>query len=262
MKAQNPAALCEIALVPVRSQPYESAEMLTQLLFGECFEMLEDTGPWVRIRNISDEYEGWVDAKVVRAIDEKRLALLEKEEILVQPHPIIHADNYQGHHLILPAGAQLTGVKGKSFRHGDMIFRTEVELAIADKGNRASIVETALSFQGAPYLWGGKSILGMDCSGLVQLVFSIHGIALPRDSRQQVNAGNRLESLDDLAPGDLCFFDHENDIISHAGIYIGQNRIIHSSGSVRVDILDEKGIYDESVKKYIHRFRQAKNVVD
>ncbi len=118
-----------------------------------------------------------------------------------------------------------------------------------------SKAETAARFLNCPYIWGGRIPSGIDCSGLTQLVYKIHGIAIPRDSWQQSEAGTVVSFLEEAENGDLLFFDNDKGKISHVGILMAQGLVIHASGRVRIDRLDHQGIYRDDLKRYTHKLR-------
>ena len=113
----------------------------------------------------------------------------------------------------------------------------------------------------SPYLWGGRSPFGIDCSGFTQMVFKLNGIKLPRDAYEQAEIGKTLNFIEETQKGDLAFFDNEEGKIIHTGIIIDKNKIIHSSGKVRIDNLDHYGIFNAETGKYSHNLRLIKKVV-
>ncbi|HNC29596.1 MAG TPA: C40 family peptidase, partial [Cyclobacteriaceae bacterium] len=112
----------------------------------------------------------------------------------------------------------------------------------------------------APYLWGGKSPFGIDCSGFVQMVFKINGYKLQRDSAQQAKQGKNV-SFQDMLPGDLMFFKNKENQIVHVGIFMGDEKIIHASGKVRIDHVNEEGILHMESRVYTHSFSLARRIL-
>jgi gamma-D-glutamyl-L-lysine dipeptidyl-peptidase len=132
---------------------------------------------------------------------------------------------------------------------------------------RADLLEFYLHpFMGAPYLWGGRTPSGVDCSGLIQMLYILMGIYLPRDASQQVLEGDAVELLDLCEPGDLAFFENEEGRIVHVGLILTRNddgdlRIAHASGRVRIDRLDHQGIFDQEAGSYSHKLRTIRRVL-
>ena len=121
--------------------------------------------------------------------------------------------------------------------------------------------EIAQSLLNVPYQWGGRSPMGMDCSGFTQVVFKILGKKLLRDAWQQAEQGVLVNFIEEIQPGDLVFFDNEEGRIIHVGIALANHKIIHASGCVRIDNLDHHGIYNTETRKYSHNLRIIKRVL-
>jgi hypothetical protein len=248
-------------LIAVRSNPSERAELVTQLLFGETFAIDEVTGNWARITNNADNYEGWIDKKLITYLteDEFNYWNLTPHFITVDPFATIMATepNIIKH---LVAGSHLpinNHIKSFSISGINYNFPTNIEVFEEKRKNPTAI---AKQFLNAPYLWGGKSILGIDCSGLVQLTYSIAGINLPRDASKQIVLGEAINFTNEVKPGDLAFFDNEMGDIVHVGLMINTHEIIHASGFVRIDPIDHQGIFNHETKKYSHKLRIIKRI--
>lgn len=244
------------SIVPMRREPKESSEMVSQLLFGEYGHVLESRDSFVCIKNHFDAYVGWVDAKMVLQISLEEYNSLIHNSIYRVCAPCVEAWNDSGNSILrLPAGAILPffdPVEG-TFGFGDN-FRYRVlpeYVNQASKGDPANIVSTARLFLNAPYLWGGKNIFGIDCSGLVQVASSVNGYLLPRDANQQVDSGQSISQLMDAMPGDLAFFE-KNGKVTHVGILISSETIIHASGHVKIEKIDDNGIFSSVLDLYTH----------
>ena len=253
-----------IAFIPVRQDPEEQSEQITQLLFGELCEIRDDKENWYFIRAAIDGYEGWIDQKMISLIDEKVFNKILQSDPLVISEPFSSVtEGDSGSIKIIPSGSAVYQFQEKdySFINGNSKYRFVQQPSPVDTSSLTdSIEETAASFINTPYLWGGKSTFGCDCSGLVQTIFRIYGINIPRDAAEQVNSGDTVPFLNDARPGDLAFFDNSEGEITHAGILLDQKRIIHASGWVRIDPIDQEGIYNRELGRYTHNLRTIKKV--
>lgn len=249
------------AVLPVRAKASEASEMVTQLLFGEYCKVVGEDGTFLEIENHFDGYKGWVDKKMLTLISEEEYLELETEPIFRTIQPISDVFCLTNKTIYrLSAGSLLPhySASNSTFEVGGLAFQIHPSfITYLPESNPAGIVPTAMMFLNTPYLWGGKHTLGIDCSGLVQVVFSMNGYTLPRDASQQVEVGEDI-SLEESTAGDLMFFQ-KNDKITHVGFYLGEGRIIHASGSVKIETVDAKGIL--SVKgEYTHSLVRVKTL--
>lgn len=226
--------ICKFPLVACRREASEKSEMITQLLYGEIYEIMEDKPSWIKIKNLRDDYESWIDRKLHTPCNEN----LKSNFIAFEPmNKVIEG----GNQMMVPGASMIYSNDNPSKNNDDLI-------------------KSALKFLGAPYLWGGKSIWGVDCSGFVQVVFQIHGINLSRDAYQQAELGEAIEFNDMIEAGDLAFFSKDNEPISHVGICLNKEQIIHASGKVRIDKLDHHGIFNVDNQSYSHNLRIVKRI--
>ncbi|MEO6883663.1 MAG: C40 family peptidase [Bacteroidia bacterium] len=253
--------ICTLSIVPCRKEPAHRSEMVTQLLFGEHFSILEKKNSWCRIKIAHDAYECWVEQKQITEISEKSFLLLNKTPAnfaldLVQ---IVSAQNPE---MLFPIviGSILPSLKNKDFSIEKNKFSYEGQAKKIIKFSKNSIVENAYLFLNTPYLWGGRSPFGIDCSGFTQIVYRLSGMNLQRDAHQQATQGETLNFVEEAESGDLAFFDNEDGKIIHVGIVLPENKIIHASGKVRVDTLDHYGIFNVAEKKYSHTLRLLKRM--
>ena len=151
--------------------------------------------------------------------------------------------------------------ESNSFKIGDNLYKTQEDFDNRYLTTKDSIPDTAMRFINSPYIWGGRLPSGIDCSGLTQLVYKIHGIAIPRDSWNQAEAGKTVDFIDSTEPGDLVFFDNERGRISHVGMILSRGLVIHASGRVRIDRIDHQGIYKPEKKGYSHKLRLIRRIL-
>lgn len=253
-----------LSQIPLRETISHASEMVSQLLFGETFTVLEKYTHWLRIRTDADGYEAWVDSKQIQLLPKERHQLWvsdAKAAFTLNPYNRIQRTNDLSQFPI-GMGCRLPALENGIFQTPDTGFSTQDSLMTAEQRQTASVTErreallkSAAQWLNTPYLWGGKSIFGTDCSGFTQTLYRIYGIQLPRDAKDQAGAGEAVNFLDEAKPADLLFFDNENEQIVHVGIYMGNNRIIHASGMVRIDTIDHQGIYRQDTKNYSHKLR-------
>ena len=229
---------CSVSVSPIRAEVSEKSEMTSQILYGETCEIIKTEGLYSKIKMDFDGYEGWVNSSV-----------LKKENSEISKHLV--TKNYGV--FDLPEGRNLLSLGS------EVAFETE---NFVDNNNiRESLVGSAKKFINVPYLWGGRSYFGIDCSALVQLVYKIHGIALPRDADKQAELGEARDFVEESEPGDLAFFEDETGFISHVGLVLSPFELIHASGKVRIDSLDFSGIYNAEKNKHTHKLRMVKTVI-
>jgi cell wall-associated NlpC family hydrolase len=152
-------------------------------------------------------------------------------------------------------GSSLAFLKGTTCHIGEDRFEI-----IGEIGETENIAVAATSFLNTPYLWGGRTHFGIDCSGFTQAVFKLQGINLLRDASQQVDQGYAINLLQETKLGDLAFFENQEGNIVHVGILLNNEKIIHASGRVKIDFIDEKGIFSEELKRYTHKLKAIKRM--
>ena len=250
--------ICNLAIIPLRMEPNDRSEIVSQVLFGEHFEVLEQLKQWSKIKLQFDAYEGWVDTKQFQAIAEQDFNQLSNEEIVLNGDLIDYISAANNFLLPIPLGASLTLLNNKGINLSKYDFEGTRISGIKPK---SKIIKTAFMYLNAPYLWGGKSPFGIDCSGFTQMVYKLNGYKLFRDASQQSKQGDALSFIEESEPGDLAFFDNEEGNIIHVGIIMEDNYIIHASGKVRIDRLDHLGIYNAETNRHTHKLRVIKKVI-
>ena len=253
--------ICNLSVVPVRKEPADRSEMVNQLLFGEHFEVLERKKQWTRIRTTHDDYTGWIDTKQFTEIAPEDFNKLNKSASHLVAE-LVHFIRVNDQLIPLLLGSTLPFFDGYAFRIGAKEYTYEGMVRNADKFlSKKSIVENALLYLNAPYLWGGRSPFGIDCSGFTQMAYLLSGQRIRRDAYQQAEQGRTLNFPSEAEPGDLAFFANEEGKISHTGIMLEDGKIIHASGKVRIDMIDHQGIYNAEMGQYTHAFRLIKRIV-
>jgi hypothetical protein len=252
--------VCNLALVPLRTDPSDKSEMCSQLLFGDSFTILEVGEKWTRIITSYDDYEGWIDNKQYIGINDRANAGLSNLNAILglsPSHIVLKTDTSEVLHLL--AGTIIPQTVDNYFYMGETRYKLEGQIHNPNSNEfRSSVAEAAMFYLNAPYLWGGRSVFGIDCSGFTQMVFRQFGIRIQRDAWQQAEQGELLGFVQEARAGDLAFFDNEEGRITHVGIMLDNNRIIHASGMVRIDAIDTQGIFNKELKKYTHKLRIVK----
>jgi len=249
--------ICPISIVPLRLEARDQSEMVSQVLYGEVFKVIEQRKKWSKIRLHNDHYEGWIDNKQFREIaSESYHSLSKNEDIAFAKDPlsiITHPDNTLS---TLVMGSQISSTKflGDSFNSDAMALESE-------KLSKAKLIDHALLLLNAPYLWGGRSCLGIDCSGFTQLIYRLNGYRLSRDASEQAKHGQVLSFIEESDPGDLAFFDNAEGAITHVGIIMQDNHIIHAHGKVRIDRIDQSGIFNLETATHTHKLRMIKQIL-
>ncbi len=255
--------ICLLSVVPCRKEPSSTSEMVTQLLFGDHYSVAEITESWTKIITAFDNYECWINNKQHTKITEATFTKLQKE-VPVYSSEFIHSisNKLTQSEFPITIGGRLPFLKDKKISFDNFVFGFEGKInSGSEKKSAAEIIATANLFLNAPYLWGGKSPFGIDCSGFTQIVYRINGYKLPRDAAQQVEIGSPLNFVEEAEAGDLAFFDNEEGKIVHVGILLDTERIIHASGCVRIDRFDHYGIHNTDTKKYSHTLRVIKRII-
>lgn len=233
-------AVVNVPAAPIRRKPLHRKEMVSQLLFGETVKVLKTRGDlWVKIVSLHDGYEGWMTNTMLAEVDETIANTRSEYATTGLLNKIILGDKI----IQVPVGASLPSFADEKGKLASLPYSFDGEYLKRDEQTPSAELIKKLSFQwlNAPYMWGGRTPLGVDCSGFVQVIFKLMGIDLPRDAWQQAQEGKAVKKFEDSTVGDLVFFNNKEEII-HVGILFGNGEIIHSSGKVRIDKIDKKGI--------------------
>jgi cell wall-associated NlpC family hydrolase len=252
--------ICRVAVAPLRSEPSDRAQIASQLLFGDHVEIIEKTEKWWKVLNAYDRYEGWLDFKQLAEISLEAYAVNHGCKHLAPAEIGNVITDTGGSKYYISPGSNLPLFDDGHCHIGAEKYKVLFNPKVVSSSNSPDIINTALFFQNVPYLWGGKNLFGMDCSGFVQIVFKLNGIQLNRDAWQQAEQGTTVDFLPEVKPGDVAFFDNEDGRIIHVGIMLNATDIIHASGKVRIDPMDNQGIYNAELGRYSHKLRIIKRL--
>ncbi len=254
--------ICHLSNVPCRLEPADTSEMVTQLLYGETVKIYEEKKKdWRRAKTAYDNYDCWIDIKQVTIITEEEFNTINSDFVSTELVDVIEKE---GSKIVTPIslGSTLPNFNNSTINFAEEDFSFEGGFVNTLNGlAKENLVGNAMMYLNAPYLWGGRSPFGIDCSGFTQVIYKLNGFKLPRDASQQAKIGETLSFIEESESGDLAFFDNEEGNIIHVGIMLENNRIIHASGKVRIDRIDHQGIFNVDTNTYSHRLRLIKKVL-
>lgn len=246
--------LCHLSVIPVRLAAEHTSGLVTQILYGEHYKILEQRKFWCRIRLAFDATEGWVPKNQIKIIAKESYDdLCEKEQKGHSANLVSFIESEHNHLIPILLGSTIP--KKNLFGHR---FEGEV---LKKHNKKENIVNTSLYYLNAPELTGGKTPFGIDSSGLTQMVYKINGVQLKRTPEEQSLQGESLSFIEESEPGDLAFFDDTEGKIDHVGIIMQDNHIVHVNGHVRIDRLDHTGIFDNESRSYTHKLRVIKKII-
>lgn len=244
-----------LAVIPIRALPSDKAEMVSQLLFGETYKVLDSKGKWCLIQTDYDGYEGWIDAAQHAQINETAWTSYNKATHYFLSIPVKEIKTNENEALAMGFGSTFCEEINTIFPKLGLNFPSDDLIKHPTDFDADKMTAYAKLWLGSTYLWGGKSVFGVDCSGFTQLCAKLAGYQLLRDARLQATQGHIVDFLQETHAGDLAFFDNEEGNITHVGIVLDNQKIIHASGKVRIDNIDHQGIYNTELQKYTHKLR-------
>ena len=252
--------ICNLSIVPLRAEATDKSEMVSQVLFGESFRILEKDKYWSKIQLSFDNYEGYIDNKQYEEITKEIFKIYSSENPIYTGEIIDFTTNSSNDLLTIPLGSNLPFFKNNEFQLNLKKYQYEGKV-LSGKLSKTEIIQKAFVYLNTPFLWGGKTPFGIDCSGFTQMVYKLCGYQLSRDAYQQAKQGEVLSFIEESEPGDLAFFDNEEGEIIHVGIILKDYHIIHAYGKVRIDTLDHSGIFNADLQTHTHKLRVIKKVI-
>ncbi|WP_067146394.1 C40 family peptidase [Pseudotamlana agarivorans] len=245
--------ICNLSIVPLRNEPADPSELVSQVLYGEIFKIIEQRKKWSKIRLAFDKYEGWIDNKQYLEISEDHYKTLNQQPIKLSTDLVEFIEDENQQIFPISIGSSLNGLTLLNHVYDGNFVDHQIE--------KSNIIKTAFLYLNTPYLWGGKTPFGIDCSGFTQMIYKLNGYKLLRDASQQATQGEALSFIEESEPGDLAFFDNSEGTIIHVGIIMENNYIIHAHGKVRIDRLDHSGIYNVDKNTHTHKLRVIKKII-
>lgn len=251
--------------ISLYAAPSYKSEMVSQILFGEAFKIIKRQRKWILINNLLDEYEGWINSSLFTPFRDTYENSLEDQSIYICQEPVNYIKDEKSQTFSIPGGSLLRNFSpddGSFKMNGVKYYLVDYKGLTNNNSLREKIISLAIQYLHTPYLWGGKNPMGIDCSGFTQIIYRMIRYNLPRDSSEQMQAGRSVSFLEEAQKGDLAFFDNEEGIITHTGIVLNTQQIIHASESVKTEKLDHQGIFNRETNKYSHKLRLIKNLLD
>ncbi len=253
--------ICRLSVVPVRHSDSDKSEMVSQLLFGEHYTVLEKSKnrTWLKINNHFDGYEGWISSNQHSGISMDYFEQVNNSDYKITLD-VTSNILFKKNRMPILLGSILPIATNELFKMEEQLAYNGNAKSLSQRYQVEQIMEIARKYLDAPYLWGGKSPFGIDCSGFTQIVFKIGGYKLKRDASQQINQGWVIDKLSAANPGDLVFFENAISGSAHVGIVMEEQQVIHASGKVRIDTLTEEGIFNEEWNKLTHKLTGIRRI--
>ncbi|WP_298883658.1 C40 family peptidase [uncultured Polaribacter sp.] len=252
--------ICNLSIVSLRATASDLSELVSQVLFGETFEIIEEDKEWSKIRLTFDNYEGYINNKQFIKITENTFSNLIAKKPFYSGEILDFITNSKNELTTIPIGASLPFYNQGKLQINEETYFYEGTV-LSEKKSKKEILQTAFNYLNTPFLWGGKTPFGIDCSGFTQMVYKLCGHHLLRDAKEQATQGEVLSFIEESEAGDLAFFDNEEGEIIHVGIILNDYHIIHAHGKVRIDTLDHSGIFNADIQKHTHKLRIIKKMI-
>ena len=254
-----PHLVCIVPVCPMRATASHRSEQVSQLLFGDVAEIIGLEGDFVQLKYLFDDYEGWCQRSQLAEINASQFGGLPELLSAGKTNEV----ELNGKLMNIPVGCSLGHIKNNlaTWEFYNVQYKGKL-IAPGEHLNDVKLLkELALQFLNTAYLWGGRSVYGVDCSGFCQTIFRFIGIPLLRDAYQQASQGEAIGFLQEANLGDLAFFDNDEGKITHVGMLLDQETIIHASGRVRIDAIDHQGIVNVETGLHTHKLRIIKRIL-
>lgn len=237
----------------MRSNNFHESELVSQLLYGDCFKILSSKNEWLQIKTLNDSYVGWINGKQVMKISKINAEKITFDDKIFSIRLIDYIETDENKLSSIVLGSNIGACKYLGHKYdGPKTKKTKT---------KPNLIKVASMYLNSPYLWGGKTPFGIDCSGLTQMIYRINGYKIPRDASQQSEFGETLSFIEESEPGDLAFFDDKEGKIIHVGMLLENNYILHAHGNVRIDRIDQTGIFNQEKQKHSHKLRIIKKII-
>ena len=237
----------------MRSNNFHESELVSQLLYGDCFKILSSKNEWLQIKTLNDSYVGWINDKQINEISKINAEKITFDDKIFSTRLIDYIETDENKLSSIVLGSNIGACKYLGHKYdGPKTKKTKT---------KPNLTKVASMYLNSPYLWGGKTPFGIDCSGLTQMIYRINGYKIPRDASQQSEFGETLSFIEESEPGDLAFFDDKEGKIIHVGMLLENNYILHAHGNVRIDRIDQTGIFNQKKQKHSHKLRIIKKII-
>ena len=237
----------------MRSDNFHESELVSQLLYGDCFKILSSKNEWLQIKTLNDSYVGWINNKQINEISKINAEKITFDDKIFSTRLIDYIETDENKLSSIVLGSNIGACKYLGHKYDGPVTKKNK--------TKPNLTKVASLYLNSPYLWGGKTPFGIDCSGLTQMIYRINGYKIPRDASQQSELGETLSFIEESEPGDLAFFDDKEGKIIHVGMLLENNYILHAHGNVRIDRIDQTGIFNQEKQKHSHKLRIIKKII-
>lgn len=258
----NDFGVCRLSVVSVRKEPADTSEQVSQLLFGDHYKVQEISKDrkWLKIVIDYDQYQGWIDFKQHQPISQEYFDHINNAEFKITTD-ITASLLYNKSPLMVLLGSVIPISSAELFKMEEQFAFNGEAKNLGQKREFEFLRTIAQKYLNAPYQWGGKSPFGLDCSGFTQMVFKIAGYKLLRDAAQQANQGKAIAGISECKPGDIAFFKNKDGKVTHTGIIMSPDKIIHASGKVRIDAVNAEGIWNAETRTLTHPLSNIRRIL-